>query len=239
MHKQLALGAALAALSFSSGAAATDATYNLSGSGISGSITLSYSPNPNTGPLGTSPNAYDPVGSYIITGVSGSFSDANIGLTNVPITGVVPSSPASPTSGNLLAPHSFGFYPVIGGLPNPQGVTVAGLSYDDLYYPGGSPQTATDYPFHGGVLDIYGVVFTLLGGDAVNLWSNGNMGQGVTYGAAVTNGTRQDNRTGLLDRQGGLMLTAGPEPATWTMLILGFCAIGVALRRRNARPAHA
>lgn len=237
MQKQLAYGIALAALSLSSPAGAADATYNISGSGISGTITLTYSPNPNTGTLGTSPNTVDPVGSYIVTGITGTFSDANIGLSDVPITGIVPSNPGSPTSGNLLAPASFGFYTVTGGLPNPEGVTVDGLTYDDLYYPNGSPQTATDYPFHGGVLDIYGLIFTLFGGDAVNLWSNGNMGQGVTYGVGVTNGTRVDNRTGLLDRQGGIMLTAVPEPASWMMLIAGFGVMGLSVRRRQRRLA--
>src|SRR5579875_1310757 len=140
-------------------------TLNFGGSGVNGTAQLTYAPNPNTGVLpGTSPNPVDPIGSYIVTGITGTFSDANIGV-NSSITGIVLSNPANPDPTNHLAPHSFGFYPVLDGVPGPGG-SAPGLSYDDLFYPAGSPQTATDYPFHGGVLDIYGIVFTLADGDA-------------------------------------------------------------------------
>lgn len=222
------LGAALCA----SSAQAQQATYNLSGSGISGTIFLTYAANPNTGTIGTSPNAYDPVGSYVVTGISGIFSDSNIGLADIAITGIVPSNPGSPTSDNLLAPHSFGFYPVADGVqgPDPNAPPAPGFSYDDLYYPAGSPQTATSYPFHGGVFDIYGLVFTLANDDSVNLWSNGDVpGSGLNYGVGVTDGTS------VLDYQSPVMLAAVPEPASWAMMLLGFGGIGIALRRR--RPA--
>lgn len=238
MGKKRLLIVALTAAFTSTAATASVAIYNVSGSGISGTIRLTFSPNPNTGTLGSSPNTVDPVGSYVVTGVTGTLSDANIALNNVAISMLVPRNPALPQPTNLLAPASFGFYPVTGGLPSPQG-TAPGLSYDDLYYPGGSPQTASDYPFHGGVLDIYGIVFTLAGGDAVNLWSNGDMGKGVGYGIGITNGVRQDNRSGLLDRQGGLTLTAVPEPKTWAMLLIGFAAVGLAFRSKRAKVAFA
>ena len=226
------LGIGIAAIIFSTPAQASTSDYTVSGAGINATISLTYSANPNTGTLGTSPNTKDPVGSYIVTGISGIFSDSNIGFSNVPITGIVLSNPSSPTSTNLLAPASFGFYPVGAGLPSPEGLA-PGLSYDDLFYPDGSPQTASSYPFHGGFLDIYGLIFTLAGGDAVNLWSNGNMGSGVFYGAAVTNGTV------LLDRKSGLSMTAVPEPSTWALFLVGFSAIGLALRARRSRLASA
>ena len=48
---------------------------------------------------------------------------------------------------------------------------------------------ASDYPFAGGLFDIYGMVFTIDGGNSVNFWSNGAVpGQGLNYGAAVTDG---------------------------------------------------
>ncbi len=197
---------------------------DLSGSGIGGSLVLTTMADPDTGVLGTSPNKYDPIGSQIVTGITGTFSDANIGLSLVAITGIVPSNPGNPTSGNLLAPHSFGFYPVADGVPGPGGLA-PGFSYDDLYYPGGSPQTATSYPPHGGIFDIYGIVFKLANGDAVNLWSNGDTGSGVTYGVGVTDGTS------VLDYASPV---AVPEPANWALLLSGFAIVGGALRRRRA-----
>ena len=92
--------------------------FTISGSGISSSFELTYGPNPNSGVLpDTSPNPVDPVGSYVITGITGTFSDSNIGLMDVLITGIVPSNPTNPQPTNLLAPHSFSFYPIEGGRP--------------------------------------------------------------------------------------------------------------------------
>ena len=213
----------MAAGAFVPANAATHA-FNYHGSGISGSILLTYSPNPNTGVLpGTSPNPVDPIGSYIISGISGTFSDANIGISNAAITGIVLSNPSHPEPTNLLAPHSFGFYPVINGVPGPGGAA-PGFSYDDLFYPGGSPQTASDYPFHGGFLDIYGMVFTLDDGNSVNFWSNGRLGGKLTYGAGVTNGRD------VLDYAGNVGV---PEPAAWARMLIGFGSIGATMRRRR------
>ena len=203
---------------------------NFGGSGVSGTAELTYVLNPNTGVLpDTSPNPVDPIGSYIVTGISGVFSDANIGVDSA-ITGIVLSNPSNPEPTNLLAPHSFGFYPVVDGVPGPGGLA-PGLSYDNLFYPGGSPQTASDYPFHGGVFDIYGIVFTLADGDSVNFWSNGDMGGGLTYGAAVTDGTS------VLDYDGAVSV-AVPEPASWTIMMLGMGLFGATIRwRTRARSA--
>src|SRR3954452_4398836 len=201
---------------------ATVQAFNISGSGINSSFELTYELNPNTGALpGTSPNPVDPVGSYVITGISGTFSDSNIGLMNVLITGIVPSNPSNPQPTNLLAPASFGFYPIDGGRPTPAGGTAPGFSYDDLFYPNGSPRTASDYPFGGGFFDIYGMVFTLAGGDAVNVWSNGNVPRaGLSYGVGVTDGLS------VIDYQSPVSLAAVPEPATWAMILVGFGVVG-------------
>ncbi|MBJ6122903.1 PEPxxWA-CTERM sorting domain-containing protein [Sphingomonas sp. BT553] len=209
-------------------ATAATALFDFAGSGISGSFQITYVPNPNTGTLGTSPNTVDPVGSYIVSGISGVFSNANIGIANAKITGIVPSNPSSPSPTNLLAPRSFGHYPIASGVQTPEGLA-PGLSYDNLFYPGGSPQTATDYPFSGGFFDIYGIVFTITGGNAVNFWSNGNAGGSVSYGAAVTDGTT------LLDYAGGISVTAVPEPATWATMLVGFGMIGGYARYRRRR----
>lgn len=226
-HKLTMISAVIAAASLAFQAQAASVSFKLSGPGVSGTIDLTYAPNPNTGPVGgSSPNAFDPVGSYIVTGASGSFSNSNIGV-NSTISGIVPSQPANPTADNLLAPHSFGFFPISGGVLTPGGVA-PGFSYDNLFYPGGSPQTASDYPFFGGVLDIYGLVFTLLDGKAVNLWSAGDFGGGPTYGLGVT-----DGRSVLDYVDSGVSLSAVPEPATWALMIAGFGMVGAVARRRQ------
>ncbi len=230
MKRSIAFCLAVLGAAWAYPAQAQQAQFDVSGSGISASIFLAYMADQNQGPIGTSPNTFDPVGSFVVTGITGTFSDSNIaGLTDVAITGIVPSNPGLPTSDNLLAPHSFGFYPVANGVAGPDG-TAPGFSYDDLFYPGGSPQTATSYPFSGGVFDIYGLVFTLANGDAVNLWSNGNVpGLGLNYGVGVTNGTD------VLDYESPVTVAAVPEPSSWALMLIGFGAMGLSIRRRRKR----
>jgi hypothetical protein len=224
MRKFIVLAAAVATLVAGSAHAQT-AQYSFSGTGVSGAINFTYAANPKAGPsTGSSPNVNDPIGSYVITGISGTFTDTNAGIIDRAITGIVAANPGNPEPTNLLAPASFGHYIVTNGVPGPGGVA-PGLAYDNLYYPGGSPQVATDYPFHDGVFDIYGIVFTLADGNAVNFWSNGDFGGGASYGVAVTDGKD------ILDYTGDVSLAAVPEPATWAMLIVGFGAMGGAVRR--------
>ncbi len=230
IRNQVATATLIVAATLACQAHASDYLFNFSGSGVTGSVDLTYSPNPNTGVLpGTSPNPVDPIGSYIVTGITGTFWDTNIGISNASITGIVLSSPANPQPTNLLAPHSFGFYPITNGVPGPGGVA-PGFSYDDLFYPAGSPQTASDYPFHGGIFDIYGLVFTIAGGDAVNVWSNGDMGGGVTYGAGVTDGTN------VLDYVSPVVGSV-PEPAGWVLIMLGVAGVGGAIRTLRRQSA--
>ncbi len=218
-HAVTATAALLAAATLACQAQAADYIFNFRGSGVSGSIDLTYATNPNTGviPGNLSPNTVDPIGSYIVTGATGTFSDANIGITNAAITGIVLSNPSNPETSNYYAPHSFGWYS-INGQP--------GFSYDNLFYPGGSPRTASDYPFHGGVFDIYGIVFDIAGGDAVNLWSNGAAPWGFSYGVGVTDGVS------VLDYTGPV---SAPEPAAWALMLLGVAGVGGALRASRRR----
>ena len=198
------------------------------GGGVLGNIELTYDVNPNTGVLpGTSPNPVDPLGSLIVTGVSGTFADSNISQATTAITAIEPSSPANPETMNLLAPHSFGFFTVTHGVPVPGSAPAPGFSYDNLYYPGGSPQTASDYPFSGGYFDIYGLVFHTASGKSVNLWSNGVFGGTADYGVGVTDGTD------VLDYvSGGVVLTAVPEPTAWPVAAGALLATAAIVRRR-------
>ena len=81
----LAVGAVVAALAFGQQAQANGTLpFILSGAGISGSRSISFTPDMISG---------DPAGANIITSITGRFSDSNVGLSDVNITGLVPTSP--------------------------------------------------------------------------------------------------------------------------------------------------
>jgi len=142
---------------------------------------------------------------------------------NTPIGPLVPVKHDTPELTNLVAPMDFSRFAVASGLdPMNNGF----LTYTNLYWPGGSPQTASDYQFHGGFHDIYGLMFEIGGGRIANLWSNGDFGGGPVYGVAVATPAMS------LDYTGGVSVTATPEPATLTLLRSAFFGI-LALRRRS------
>ena len=187
--------------------------FGFSGSGVSGTIQITY---------GAATDSIYPQ-AFEVTGISGTFSDLNNGLNllNVPIGSLIPITHATPEPDNLLAPHDFSRFAVATGLaPENNGF----LTYDNLYYPGGSPQTASDYPFHGGFLDIYGLMFDIGGGSVVNLWSNGDFGGVLDYGVAVATPNM------ALDYVGGVAVTT-PEPGAFWLLGSGLLGM-IAWRRR-------
>lgn len=216
-YRFLYVSATVVMLASGSFARAGQTYFSFSGAGISGSGTLGYESDTVVG---------DPVGAYTITGISGTFSDSKLGLVDVAITGLVPIHPISPSLGAPY-PVSMSYYSVVNP-PPPD----ASLSYDNLYYPGGSPVTCAGYPGAGGFLDVYGVMFKLANGDVVDFWSNGTFtgGPPLSYGAAVV-----DSTSYIRDFQTAGLGMSVPEPGSLGLMAIGLIgALALRLRRRSA-----
>ena len=211
---------AMLELGFLGAAQAATANFSIIGDGINTQFTITYSGSPDVN------------GGYAITGITGTFADTNNSLQgggplniNATITGLYAVSPVSPLPANVIAPD-FSVFPIVNGVPSPPAaVPSPGLSYDNSYYPSGSPVVCLDYPASGGPLDVYGVMFTLNNGDVVDVWSNGVFpgsppGTRFTYGVAVADGTNTYD-----------YVSSVPEAATWAMMALGFAGLGLAGRR--------
>jgi PEP-CTERM motif len=227
---RLAVLVLAAALGFASAAMAEELNFSFSGGGISASGTFTVSQ--------SSPGVDE------ITGISGTFSDRNVGVSGA-ITGLY--QPVSYVSNTLASPGV--------------AFTTGGLSYDDTFYPAGnSPAICYDlnpatgkpeltYPFSGGVFDIFGVAFDIgkPGGYVGELWSNGDVGGGpIVYAAGLASATK------LLDDPnssptspippgefGTLTTSAVPEPASLVLFgigLLGIMALWVRKMNRLRSP---
>ena len=208
--------AALALAAATSQANADTVQFSFGGGGVSGTATLTY---------GTATDAKYPQ-AFKLTGITGTFSDSNIGISDASFTGLEPLNISAPEPTNLLAPADFSRFPVAVGTQH------GSISFDNLFYPGGSPQSATDYPFHGGFLDIYGLLATISNGDVVDIWSNGvEPGETVPdYGTAVATSAKS------LDYVGGNVAVT-PEPGTLGLIATG--VLGAFFKRRFSRTESA
>ncbi|HUO99183.1 MAG TPA: PEP-CTERM sorting domain-containing protein [Rhizomicrobium sp.] len=206
--------------------ASTMVAFHLNGQGISGDGIFTIEPDvsppdPNTlcGTAGQNPCRADPSGAFMITNVTGSFTDEALGIFGAPITGLVATSPADERDPTFdpLVPSSLSF-------------TGAGLSYNNLYFPNGSPIDC-DYPFLGTYLDVFGTAFTITGGDIVNFWGDGFYPPvgALTYGVGVAEG---DN---VIDyRFAGI---TAPEPLTFSLFGAGLVGAAATRRRRRRKQA--
>jgi hypothetical protein len=202
-------------VAMASQAGATTVNIDFSGPGVNGALVLTYGAATDA----KYGNAYE------VTGISGTFSDSNNGLNlvNVPVGALVAITHDAPRDTNLLAPNDFSRFTVASGLP---AVTNGFLTYDNLFWPGGSSQTASDYPPHGGFLDIYGLMFNLGDGEVVNFWSNGSTDGGAPdYGVAVASAML------ALDDGGGVSASL-PEPGP--LWLFAGALIGLFCYRRHA-----
>jgi hypothetical protein len=99
-----------------------------------------------------------------------------------------------------------------------------------------------DYPFSGGVLDVYWLAFTLANGDAVDLWSNGLVpgstvaDYGLSFATPIPE-TDPSYTVSAAQYIAGGVTVAVPEPSTWAMMMLGFAGLGFARYRRSRKAA--
>jgi hypothetical protein len=215
MLKNIALVAALA-LAAAAPMAAQAATYSFTfggAGGVSGAVTLTY---------GTAADAKY-ANAFEITGVSGTFSDSTLGISNASILGLVQVAHNEPEAGNTLAPHDFSRFAVATGTSAESGGFV---TYDNLFWPGGAPQTANTFPTSGGIFDIYGLMFRIGNNRVVDIWSNGSA-IGNTYGVNVA--TTDALLHGVT---AGVTVTPVPEPETLALMLAGLGVLGFVARRR-------
>jgi hypothetical protein len=231
--KYWATAAFVAALGFGAQAKAEVVQFSIGGLGYSvkGYATLApdvspTDPDPN---CGTDGNAcrHDPAGAYKITSITGIFSDTADGISNAAITGLIPIAPALPRDPTFdpLLPTSLSFVDYSQS---------AFFSYDNLFFPDGSPIDCTTFPFTGTIVDDFGAAFTVAGGYTVNLWGDGDLhGPGTTaYGIDVVMGSNLLSST--FDGLNGGPVPL-PEPSTWALMLLAVGALGLRLRQRRGQ----
>ncbi|HEX7325208.1 MAG TPA: PEP-CTERM sorting domain-containing protein [Rhodanobacteraceae bacterium] len=216
----LAAGTLLAALIVAPCASANPVRIHFSGAVGNGYADLTVGPDTV---------ADDPSGAMAITGASGTFSDATAGISNELITGVQQLNFAAQPANETL-PGSYSH--LAGTQQAPVG------SYDNLFYVNGSPLVCIvngqpTYKFSGGVLDIFGVMFTLGDGNLVDLWSAGVMpGLGLNYGFSIFDPSQGYK---VLDAQGNGVALAVPAPGFLWLFGAGLLGLFAWRRRLEVR----
>lgn len=185
-------------------------SFTISGTGISGSGVLDVT---NTGPL---------PGSYTVTGISGTFSDSNNGISGA-ITGLGPTGPITFNGPGTYAPP---------------GTNPAGLSYDNVFWPGeDSAPVCIDAPpaFSGGDFDIYGLLFDVADTYQVDLWSNGPVLGGYQLNESLGSTTDAPINMDGLAYAVTFNASATPEPGSLLLLGTGVPGLLAVARRRRSR----
>lgn len=236
----LAIGAALVISGFAPHAMANTVRINFGGAAGSGYADLTTAPDPNASsnytPDPTPPNTsghlstYDPEGASYITGASGSFGGSAI-------TGIFATSPGAPPE---LSPGVYENLPASFSWTIPSNPAIAN-SYDNLFYFGNNsplvcPPTPPDsYTYHGGFLDIFGVVFSLANDNYVGLWSDGFIppdGLGPGTGGLMWGLNVYGSDFSVLSSQFAGAYAAVPEPRF--MWLFGAGILGLFAWRRAA-----
>jgi hypothetical protein len=227
MKKTHWAAAALAGVALAGQAQSATLPITFSGPGVSGSLAITFGP---------ATDAKYPTTAFEITNVTGTFTDTNKGLdiVDAPVS-LFPilSPPSTPDPSNLLAPNDFSKFMVASGLPV---MSNGFVTYDNLFWPGNAPATASDFPGAGTFLDIYGLAFTIGGGGTVvDLFSNGICcgPPGAVFGVAVVTSET------TLDYVPQGVTASTPEPSTWAMMMLGFAGLGFAGYRKAREAAIA
>ena len=219
--------AALAGAALAGQAHAATLPISFGGPGVGGLLVITFGPATDA----TYPNAFE------ITGISGRFTDTNPGvdIVNASVTGLQAVNHATPGDPmNIgVAPSDFSTFAVASGLPP---VSNGVITYDNLFWPGGASQTAWDYPGQGNFLDIYGLAFTISGGDLVDMFSNG-VGTGVDPTSPAVFGLVVATPAAAVDYVATGVAASTPEPSTWAMMILGFASLGFAGYRASRKAA--
>jgi hypothetical protein len=180
-------------------------------------------------------------GGYQVTGITGTFSDSSVGLSNAAITGLqsIGLPNVDPIDGTFIPPGR-----QVDGYP---------FSFDNIFFPDGNspavcpPPPPGDpngpWPFGGGFFDIYGLYFYVDGGYSVDIWSNGFVPPlgGLTYGIGdALNGEKIQSFGEPFNPEGAyatVQIQATPEPGS--LLLIGTGALGFAgsLARRLRKAA--